>query len=111
MCLLLALWEAMGSPIRCLDELYVAVPLCEDYRRLKFPALTFSFNSDVYMDSVNRKMAIDMLVCSIIPPTGLERLLSDDRYRCLLPDVQSGDSSYLSRRVHGPRSTWRVMLR
>lgn len=22
-CLLLALWEAMGSPIRCLDELYV----------------------------------------------------------------------------------------
>lgn len=23
-CLLLALWEAMGSPIRCLDELYIA---------------------------------------------------------------------------------------
>ena len=22
-CLLLSLWEAMGSPIRCLDELYV----------------------------------------------------------------------------------------
>lgn len=25
-CLLLALWEAMGSPIRCLDELYVLDP-------------------------------------------------------------------------------------
>lgn len=24
-CLLLALWEAMGSPIRCLDELYVTL--------------------------------------------------------------------------------------
>ncbi|EZF29914.1 hypothetical protein H101_06437 [Trichophyton interdigitale H6] len=44
-CLLLALWEAMGSPIRCLDEF------------------------DVYMDSVNRKMAIDILMyaarCSV----------------------------------------------
>ncbi|KAJ5118534.1 hypothetical protein N7526_010171 [Penicillium atrosanguineum] len=37
-CLLLALWEAMGSPIRCLDEF------------------------DVYMDHINRKMAIDMLM-------------------------------------------------
>ncbi|EFR02817.1 hypothetical protein MGYG_09099 [Nannizzia gypsea CBS 118893] len=44
-CLLLSLWEAMGSPIRCLDEF------------------------DVYMDSVNRKMAIDILMyaarCSV----------------------------------------------
>ena len=37
-CLLLSIWEAMGSPIRCLDEF------------------------DVFMDSVNRKMSIDMLV-------------------------------------------------
>ncbi|KAL4959980.1 P-loop containing nucleoside triphosphate hydrolase protein [Aspergillus stella-maris] len=37
-CLLLALWEAMGSPVRCLDEF------------------------DVYMDHINRKMAIDMLL-------------------------------------------------
>lgn len=26
-CLLLSLWNAMGSPIRCLDELYVHAPL------------------------------------------------------------------------------------
>ena len=37
-CLLLSIWEAMGSPIRCLDEF------------------------DVFMDSVNRKMSIDMLI-------------------------------------------------
>ncbi|EEP82116.1 conserved hypothetical protein [Uncinocarpus reesii 1704] len=38
-CLLLALWEAMGSPIRCLDEF------------------------DVYMDSMNRKLTIELLAC------------------------------------------------
>ena len=37
-CLLLAIWEAMGSPIRCLDEF------------------------DVFMDSVNRKLSVDLLV-------------------------------------------------
>lgn len=37
-CLLLAIWEAMGSPLRCLDEF------------------------DVYMDSVNRDVSTDMLV-------------------------------------------------
>ncbi|EEH03156.1 DNA repair protein [Histoplasma capsulatum G186AR] len=37
-CLLLSLWEAMGSPIRCLDEF------------------------DVYMDSINRRMSIEMLM-------------------------------------------------
>lgn len=29
-CLLLSLWEAMGSPIRCLDELYVLDTTVDD---------------------------------------------------------------------------------
>lgn len=46
----------MGSPIRCLDELYVTFP--------QYPCffVTYPVSSDVYMDHINRKMAIDMLV-------------------------------------------------
>jgi chromosome segregation ATPase len=40
-CLLLAIWEAMGSPLRCLDEF------------------------DVFMDNVNRAISTNMLVSSI----------------------------------------------
>lgn len=60
-CLLLALWEAMGSPIRCLDELYVSI-LSSSFHLLFF---TNGIYSDVYMDHINRKMAIDMLVSVI----------------------------------------------
>jgi chromosome segregation ATPase len=39
-CLLLSLWDAMGSPIRCLDEF------------------------DVFMDSVNRERSLDMIIAA-----------------------------------------------
>ncbi|CAG7998256.1 unnamed protein product [Penicillium salamii] len=50
-CLLLSLWEAMGSPIRCLDEF------------------------DVYMDHINRKMAIDMLMSAARRSIGRQFIL------------------------------------
>ncbi|KAJ5152855.1 uncharacterized protein N7482_009333 [Penicillium canariense] len=50
-CLLLALWEAMGSPIRCLDEF------------------------DVFMDHINRKMAIDMLMIAARRSIGRQFIL------------------------------------
>lgn len=43
-CLLLAIWEAMGSPLRCLDEF------------------------DVFMDNVNRAISTEMLVSNLPPP-------------------------------------------
>ncbi|KAJ5885314.1 hypothetical protein N7495_009824 [Penicillium taxi] len=50
-CLLLALWEAMGSPIRCLDEF------------------------DVYMDHINRRMSIDMLMTAARRSIGRQFIL------------------------------------
>ncbi|KAF7590168.1 Structural maintenance of chromosomes protein 6 [Aspergillus hancockii] len=66
-CLLLALWEAMGSPIRCLDEF------------------------DVYMDHINRKMAIDMLMLAARRSVGVQFILITPGSRAeisLAPDVR-----------------------
>ncbi|RAK74372.1 DNA repair protein SMC6 [Aspergillus fijiensis CBS 313.89] len=66
-CLLLALWEAMGSPIRCLDEF------------------------DVYMDHINRKMAIDMLMLAARRSIGRQFILITPGSRAeisLAPDVR-----------------------
>ncbi|KAB8245255.1 hypothetical protein BDV35DRAFT_381620 [Aspergillus flavus] len=66
-CLLLALWEAMGSPVRCLDEF------------------------DVYMDHINRKMAIDMLMLAARRSVGVQFILITPGSRAeisLAPDVR-----------------------
>ena len=74
-CLLLSIWEAMGSPIRCLDEF------------------------DVFMDSVNRKMSIDMLIGAARQSVGRQFVLispgtKEDFKR--MPDVHVKE--YVARR-------------
>jgi structural maintenance of chromosomes protein 6 len=50
-CLLLALWDAMGSPIRCLDEF------------------------DVFMDNVNRDIAMKMMIQAARRAVGRQYIL------------------------------------
>lgn len=50
-CLLLALWDAMGSPIRCLDEF------------------------DVFMDNVNREITMKMMVGAARRAVGRQYIL------------------------------------
>jgi structural maintenance of chromosomes protein 6 len=50
-CLLLAIWEAMGSPIRCLDEF------------------------DVFMDAVNRSLSVNLLIDAARRSTGRQFVL------------------------------------
>lgn len=50
-CMLLALWEAMGSPIRCLDEF------------------------DVFMDSVNRDISMRMMIAAARQSVGKQYIL------------------------------------
>lgn len=52
------MWEAMGAPIRCLDELLVT------FRAVFKHKLTYP--SDVFMDSVNREISMEMMVSSEI---------------------------------------------
>lgn len=68
-CLLLAIWEAMGSPLRCLDEF------------------------DVFMDNVNRAISTNMLVRSSSLTWGPEQP-SLTRSRFPLHAVRSADSTY-----------------
>ncbi|KAL4751166.1 hypothetical protein BDW72DRAFT_203271 [Aspergillus terricola var. indicus] len=82
-CLLLALWEAMGSPIRCLDEF------------------------DVYMDHINRKMAIDMLMYAARRSVGRQFILITPGSRAeisLAPDVMVKDDA-------NPDLKWKEQLK
>ncbi|KAK2750907.1 Structural maintenance of chromosomes protein 6 [Onygenales sp. PD_40] len=66
-CLLLSLWEAMGSPIRCLDEF------------------------DVFMDQVNRRMSIEMLMLAARRSVGRQFIFITPGSRddiSLAPDVR-----------------------
>lgn len=65
-CLLLALWEAMGQPLRCLDEF------------------------DVFMDDVNRDVSTTLLVSSL--PSDVILKLTVLRLRVL--DAPLGDNSF-----------------
>lgn len=54
-CLLLSLWDAMGAPVRCLDELYV-------YHTPFLLTHMLTGVSDVFMDSVNREVSMRKMV-------------------------------------------------
>ena len=66
-CLLLALWEAMGAPLRCLDEY------------------------DVFMDDVNRDTSTKMIVSFFLLIARLCRLT---QCRSLLLDDRSADNLF-----------------
>ncbi|RKP36861.1 P-loop containing nucleoside triphosphate hydrolase protein [Dimargaris cristalligena] len=68
-CLLLALWESMGCPIRCLDEF------------------------DVFMDAVNRKISMNMMIESA-------RQATDTQYILITPQDMSAVSFGPDVRVH-----------
>lgn len=62
-CLLLSIWEAMGSPIRCLDEF------------------------DVFMDNVNRDMSITIMVDAARRSVGRQFILITPNSMDRVPDA------------------------
>lgn len=68
----------MGSPIRCLDELYDTPYNYMEAASRSLTRFSFVSYSDVYMDHVNRKMSIDMLV-SFTYPNSAWKVADDSR--------------------------------
>lgn len=64
-CLLLSIWEAMGSPIRCLDEF------------------------DVFMDHANREISMKMMVQAAARSVGRQFILITPQAMTAVEDWQS----------------------
>lgn len=100
----------MGSPIRCLDELYDYCPSgCMKTGSHLLTQSSFVSYSDVYMDHVNRKMSIDMLVSSTFPISACGNLLTVILARCLLRGAQLDVNLSSLRLVREQTSVWHPM--
>ncbi|KAK5942661.1 Structural maintenance of chromosomes protein 6 [Knufia obscura] len=80
-CLLLALWDAMGSPIRCLDEF------------------------DVFMDAVNRSLSVRMIIEAARESIGRQYILISPGSKSDIPKATDVAVSELSPPERGEQRT------
>lgn len=80
-CLLLALWDAMGSPIRCLDEF------------------------DVFMDAVNRSLSVRMIIEAARDSIGRQYILISPGSKSDIPKAPDVAVSELSPPERGEQRT------
>lgn len=80
-CLLLALWDAMGSPIRCLDEF------------------------DVFMDAVNRSLSVKMIIEAARDSIGRQYILISPGSKSDIPKASDVAVSELSPPERGEQRT------
>lgn len=80
-CLLLAMWEAMGSPIRCLDEF------------------------DVFMDAVNRNLSVKMIIDAARDSVGRQYVLISPGSKSDIPKASDVKAEQMPEPLRGGQQT------